>query len=207
MKFLEKVMAVLIVIALFFKFFFIPGGGIIFTLSLTLLAILYYPFGVFLFTGIGFRKMFRKTSYQGISAWRIVGAIAAGFAFSTLSLGILFKIQLWPGAGVMLLSGLAFSLVVLIVAVAKFTRQQEAFYREIIARSLVFGLVGLLLYSLGPYGLERFQYRNHPQYLEALDRYLENPEDEALREQLRMEEMKVTMTEEEIEYYREQDEK
>lgn len=201
MKNLERILAALIILALIFKYFLIPFGGVIITVSLTFLALLYYPVGVWLFNGVGFRQMFRKSSYKGLSAWRILGSVVVGFTLSVLSLAILFKVQLWPGSETMLLVGVTSSAVVLVVSLIRYFDKKELFYRRIITRTLVFGIIGAVLFLLGPYDLERVWFRDHPQYLEAIDRYLENPESETLRERMNLEHMKATMTQEELEYH------
>jgi len=45
MKTLEKILGVVVLLGLVLKVVFIPGASIILTLSLTILTLLYFPFG------------------------------------------------------------------------------------------------------------------------------------------------------------------
>lgn len=144
---LEKVLGVLTLIALIFKLFIITGGGILLALSLTGLAIIYFPLGFVFFNQIRFDKIFNNSSYQGLSVLRIIGTIGAGISLSTLCLGILFKLNHWGGSFV-LLKGLLSISIILIIVVLKYFQTKSDLYSNMIKRILIVGLFGLLIYLI-----------------------------------------------------------
>ena len=80
MKLLEKILGVIIVIALIMKFAFIVGSNVLIVMAISLLSVIYYPMGFAFFNGIRLREILKKASYKGLSTWRILGAIGAGMA-------------------------------------------------------------------------------------------------------------------------------
>ena len=49
--------------------------------------------------------------------------------------------------------------------------------------------------------LDRIQYRNYPEYIKAYEEYLENPENEELRNKMELEFNRATMSEEDFKEY------
>jgi hypothetical protein len=201
MKKLEYLLGLIAIAALIFQVAHVPGSGLLFTVAVTLLAIVYYPLGFARLNGIGFRKMFFKSSYKGISTWRIIGAIVAGMVISLMSVAILFKVQYWPGAEYNLQIGLMSSAIVLVFAVFKFLQNKEQFYKGVIVRLLIFGIVGIALYGLSPIDMERIKYGNHPEYLEAFEQYMQNPDDDELYRKMRIEQERIYLSDEDLEAF------
>ena len=204
---LEKILGIIVVIGLILKFTLIPGGGILLTLSLMTLACLYYPLGFALLNRIGFKQIFKKESYKGLSALRIIGAIGAGIAFSAICVGILFKLQHWTGANINLIAGLIPTLIVLVIALIKYLKAKGEFYIGILKRIAIIGTLGLLFICISDLTIAKIQFRNHPDYIKAYEMYLDNPQDEDLRQKLHIEYLKATMPKEEVEMYLKQEEK
>ena len=204
---LEKILGVIVFIGLILKLTLIPGAGILLTLSLSTLACLYYPLGFAILNQIGFKKIFKKDSYKGISALRIIGAIAAGTALSTICIGILFKIQNWAGADINLMAGLVTTLIVLATALFKYFKEKGEFYIGIFKRIAIIGILGLILICLSNLTIAKIKFRNHPDYIKAYEMYLNNPQDEQLRQKLHIEYLKATMPKEEVEMYLKHEEK
>jgi len=148
MKRFEKIFGIVVLIALFFKVANWPGGSIMLTIGLTSLAFIYWPFGFAFFNNISLNEIFNKSSYSGISAQQIIISIVAGWGLSTVSMGILFKMQHWPGAVVILLSGLITIFVVTIIALVKFLRLKSDFYKLILLRIAIIGVIGLFCFFL-----------------------------------------------------------
>jgi len=145
MKIFEKILAVVICIALIMKFFEIPGGGILAVISLGTLCFFYYFLGFAFFNQIGFNNLFNKQSYNSISALRMLGAIGAGTALSTLSLGVLYKLQYWTGGDSILISGFVSILIVLIVAIINYFRSKDVYYIRIFIRMAILVGLGILM--------------------------------------------------------------
>ena len=160
-------------------------------LTLGTLAFLYYPFGFALFNRIGFRQIFKKKSYEGLSALRIFGSIGAGMAFSAICMGILFKIQRWAGANLMLIDGLVPTFIILIIALIKYFKTKGKFYIEILKRTAIIGALGLLFFYTSTLTIVKIRFRNHPDYIKAYEMYLNNPEDEELKQKLDNEYLKT----------------
>ena len=93
MKKSEKIFGILFAIAIIFKLALYPGGRIISTVSMTLLACIYFYFGFAFFNNIKLKNVFNRKSYEGISVLRILGSIGTGMVLSTVCLGTLFKLS------------------------------------------------------------------------------------------------------------------
>ena len=190
----ERLFGILFVVALVFKFFHWPGGGILATVSLTSLACLYYLFGFAIFNNIELNDIFNRKSYEGISALRIIGSIGVGWGLSTICMGILFKIQHWPGANIMLLSGFITIIVVFIIALVKFFLSKSDFYKTVLLRIAIIGGFGLIFFFTTDLGLTvaKIQYRNHPDYIKAYELYLENLESQKAYHNWKIEHIRAT---------------
>lgn len=145
MKKLEKILGAIIILSLAMKVTFIPGGAILNILSLAILSWIYYPLGFAFFNQIRLRHIFKKSSYQGISALRIIGAISIGMALSGICSGILFIIQHYAGGEKMLIAGLGYTGIILIIVLFKFFKRKDIFYKRILKRIAIIGGFGLLL--------------------------------------------------------------
>ncbi|HON20965.1 MAG TPA: hypothetical protein PLW70_06510 [Bacteroidales bacterium] len=203
---LEKFLGIAAVIGLILKLIRIPGSMILLILILGALAFLYYPFGFALFNRIGFRQIFKKKSYEGLSALRIIGSIGAGMAFSAICMGILFKIQRWAGVNLMLIDGLVPTFIILIIALIKYFKTKGKFYIEILKRTAIIGALGLLFFYTSTLTIVKIRFRNHPDYIKAYEMYLNNPEDEELLQKLNREYLKTKEDKEEVEMYPEKKE-
>lgn len=118
MKQTERVLIVLAVIGLIMKLSLIAGGAILLVLAISALACFYY-LGFALFNDIRLRHIFKKASYANASPGRIIGAIGASFGLSGMLVGILFRLQFWPGAAINLLAGIVLTAILLLVALVK----------------------------------------------------------------------------------------
>ena len=178
MKLLEKILGVIIVIALIMKFAFIMGANILIVFAMSLLSVIYYPMGFAFFNGIRLRHVFKKTSYKGLNTWRIIGAIGAGMALSNLLIGILFKIMHYPVASLMLYSGIFTTVIILGISSVKYLKTKNEFYKRILIRIAIIGGVALLLAIIPSMTITKLQYRNYPDYIEARQYWINHPNDE-----------------------------
>lgn len=110
----------------------LPGAGIVMVLSGFAISI-YLPF--FLLYKPGEEKVKRGAI--------MIGAISA----SLVNLGITFKIQHWPGAGVMLVLGLTMFALIFIPALLRERLTKEGSERKTLMNTL--GATGLTLFALG----------------------------------------------------------
>jgi hypothetical protein len=191
MKKAEITLLVLTLIGIVCNLLLVPGGVVFTLISLFLYSSIYFYFGFAFFNGISLRKLFKPQSYQGISALRIVGAIATGFSLSMVLIGILFKLLSWPGAFINMAFGLACTLVVIIISLIKYYNQKSVYYQRILIRCFALFFVGLFLISLPKYAIVSFKYRNHQNYLNAFIAFNNNPDNEELHQKLDEERMKM----------------
>lgn len=201
MKWIEKILIVLFIAGLFMKFNIVPGGNVLILLSLGILAFLYFYLGFIVFNNINFRYAFKKYSYKGISGLRLTFTILAGVSISFLAIGILFKLLYWPGASINLLAGITTSLIILIAAVIKFSKNRENIYRLTMIRIVPFIVAACLFITLSKQELMGLQYRNHPLYLQAKIALEEDPGNEEKIEKENLERDRMMMAPEEFKTY------
>lgn len=198
---LEKILGLSFLIALILKWTLLPGGGILATFTLMILANLYFLFGFALFNQIELKSIVKSESYIGISALRLFGSFATGLALSTLCVGVLFKLQHWPGAKTNIILGLITSLIILIVALVKYYVSKEEIYTRIMKRLIILGGVGIFFLTVSDYSIIKIQFRNHPKYIKAYELYLTNPKDDSLRNNMYNEYQRTRLSNEEFEEY------
>lgn len=81
------------------------ASDIILIVALGVLSTYYFFMGISVANGISLKAMLKKQSYQGMSAQLIIGSFAFGYSASVVVIGVLFKILLIPGSGIMLIVG------------------------------------------------------------------------------------------------------
>ena len=198
---LEKILGILSVLGLIIYFTLLPYSNILLALSLTLLSFVYYPFGFALFNRIGFRKLFKKISYNRLSAIRILGAIVAGLSLSTFCLGILFKLFDFKGGNNILIIGLVSSLIILPFVLFKFFKTKQAFYSRIMIRFAIIGSFGVIILCLSNLTFTKIRFHHHPDYIKAYESYIAHPDSLEIQKKMYFEYKRATMTNEEFEDY------
>lgn len=201
MKILEKILAFGIVTALILKFTLIPGGDTLTLWTILLLACLYYPLGFLFFNQIRLRHIFKKDVYKNLTALKIVFAAVAGLGLSIVCIGILFKLLQLTGADQMLLMGLVLSIIVFVVSMFLFLKNKDVISKSVLKRISIIGGVGFFLLLTPELSIIRFQFRNHPAYIEAYANYLNDPTNDVLRKKEQVEYYRIRLSEEELKMY------
>lgn len=201
MKKTEKILGIIFLLALILKAFNIPGNSMLIGLSVLLLGGLYFYLGFALFNDIPIKKIFKKESYSNKSKWRIIGTIGIGMMLSTMMVGYLYKLLHYPGSKGMLIIGLIGILIGLSIMVVKNIQGKNDFYKNMIVRTAIIGMFGLLLLVTTDLTIDKIQYRNHPEYLKSLEEYLENPSDKNIVIAFRVEKLRLTYEDEELNYH------
>jgi len=133
MKIFGNVSLALIGIATIFKIFHWPGAGILLTLGFVSLGLIFYPATIM----ANFRKNGRKKPVLHILS--AIGGIA-------LMLGILFKIQHWPSASILLGTGWITLLVIFLptwlIVYTKENKSKKGVWIYVI------GVIGVILFEL-----------------------------------------------------------
>lgn len=129
-------LAIGFIVALTFKFMHWPFAGILSVLFLGGLALTYLFGGFFYFRyGTGDRKSH-------------LFSILSGVVLSLIPIGILFKIQHWPGAAVLLLAAIVATPVLLAFSIIQRRNSKpelSKFYGQMVVRSSVLALAVFLL--------------------------------------------------------------
>lgn len=200
MRILELVLLALTALALVMFLGLVGGGATVLMLVLTLLALVYFAFGFILFSKVRLRSAF-KGGFKGMPAATVVIGVVTGIALSTLSIGILFKLLLMPGADEMLLVGSIESAVMIAVNIVYFLKTKSDTARLCVSRLLIFGLPAVFLLLTSPLTLVKWQYRNHPRYVEAFTKFEQDPRNPEMWDLLDLERNRIHLTPEEFALY------
>ncbi len=193
MKKAELISGAVALISIVLSSLLIPLSDVLLVLSFTLLAVIYGYLSFALFNNIPLKRIFKKSSYKGISAMRIVGAILTGLALSSTLVGILFTMMSFPGAFPNLVLGIVGLTIALIVGLVKYSKSKSEYYTNIFKRITLIGSIGLILLIL-PSGLwQDLKYRDYPALLEAMKEARAHPENPDLWEKVQEERDKMNL--------------
>ena len=201
----EKILIGFVIFSIVMKYLFVPGSGVTFLLSMGVLSSMYFYFGFLFFNGIRLRNIFKKDAYKGVTAWRILGAIATGLGLSTILIGMLFRGQHWPGANINLVTGIVISFTVGIVALIKYRKNKVPYYKNILIRVSVMVLMGIVILSISERTFVELRFRNHPKYIEAYNEFQEDKGNNKLRDKTWIEYNRATMDSVGFKYFMEND--
>ncbi len=170
LKRLEYLFIILAIIAINFHLMLWQIANPLTILSFSALAIFYPILSIALFID--------EKNKMTIKSW------IPGFAFSIPIIGILFKIQMWPGYEVNLLVGL-FGLLGLIVY--SFTQKNQSKlvnFKIFRKRAIPLFIITLIMYSIPKYAWLETKYSNHPEYIELYKAADQNPDNALLQHQV-----------------------
>lgn len=198
MRIAEKVLILAVIVGIILTFSLVTEGQIITMFSLLTLGAIYFPLGFFLLNNIRLRDTIKGgTLVISPKTPNLIMGVVAGITLSIVCVGALFKLMNLPGSGEMLMMGSIGLIVISILVVAlKSTNRNTVLTRTIPA--LVIGISFLFVSQVT---LVRLQYRNHPAYVQAYERYLEDPKSEIRYQEMRLEFNRMRMTEEEFKEY------
>ena len=148
MKKLELILIVGAIVGILMALFHVTSYSWVVSFFFLTLGCLYYFFGFALLNNIPGRKIFKADSYKGVGTWRILIAIGAGWAISILTMGYMFSILSYPMAELFLTVGLIFAAIMIIIAFIKYAQVKDKVYRNIILRSFVFVIIGIIFLLL-----------------------------------------------------------
>ena len=180
MKIAELIISGIALVGLIMNLFLMPGGGFLLVISLSTLSIFYFALSFALLDAEALGKRPIGREQPKIETFRVVGALLTGIGLSIAVIGILFKIMHWSGEKMMLLVGATELGIISVVAAYKFMATKTAFYRGILMRASIVGILALLLYLLPKYALTEFKYRHYPNYVNAVKKFDEDPDNKVL---------------------------
>lgn len=149
MRIAERILWALIAFASVLKALHLPLSSLLLILATSLVSMLYWALGWLLFP-----TPTRKHQLIGLS-------LLAGFAFAALITGMLFRIQVWPGAEIQLLVGLALGAATVIVVFANRNKRADlaSYFKGLLWRAAPLMTAASLLYPVTPADMTRFHYR------------------------------------------------
>ena len=203
MKNTEKITTVLFFLALLFKILNIPGADILLILSIVILSLIYYPFGFAFFNQIKLRRIFNKASYDGISTKKIIGAVFFGIILSTICIGILFKILMFPGGTIILTIGTISAIAILTFSIIRYVSSKHSFHLFFIKRAIIITVIGIIVYLTPHITLIKWQFKDHPAYIEAYAEYLKDMDNVELKMKRDIEYYRATLTDKEFQFWME----
>lgn len=133
--------------------------------------------------------MLKKQSYQGMSAQLIIGSFAFGYSASVVVIGVLFKILLIPGSGIMLIVGVQTIVLVAIIAAIFHAKRKRDYLKKVFPRLIVFGVMGTAVFFIPKSTLIEIYYSE--EMAEAYKASIENSNDEEAYK--RLEEMRDSL--------------
>ncbi|MCZ4409953.1 hypothetical protein O3Q51_14120 [Cryomorphaceae bacterium 1068] len=187
MKRAEIILTSLVVIAMTMNYLKLPFNGVLSVLSITGLAVYYYPFFPLMVTGNSLKTLFSGTKSKSV----LFMAFVTGIGLSTLLVGLLFKIQLWPMGDTLLTVGLFSTVVLMAVNAFRFKKTAEDLFKGLLIRCAVAFFVGALAYLISNDALLEHHFGDNPEYMEAYKEWTENPDDAEAIERLQREQMKL----------------
>ena len=178
---LEKILVGLFVFGMVLKEFHLPGADALLIFSATFASVYYYVMGFFLMNDLSIKGILKNKNIRTLNPALILGPIIAGWDFSVIIIGILFKIMLFPGADNMLFSGLILITILVIVAHFVIRNQYPEVFKRFFIRAGIF-VFGAVIFSLisNDAIIDHRYGEEHPDYAEALKAYVKNPEDSAV---------------------------
>jgi hypothetical protein len=200
MKFLERFLLALSVISFLWFFSLTPGGAFMLMITLSLLSLFYFLFGLIFFSDIGLLQLF-KGGLKDVTAGMMIIGVFAGIVLSILAIGILFKLLDMPGAGNMLIIGIPCTIFMLCVAGVYSQPPRKQLSKATFTRLLIFLALGIAVYMTPPMTFAKMQYREHPLYIQAYENYQQNPQDPELIHKLDLERKRIILSKEEFEMY------
>ncbi len=180
MKKLETILLGLFFLSIILKIFSLPGGELILLLSGASLAMFYYVAGYFIMNDVSLRRLLRERKSKNVSVPVLFGSIMAGWDFSIITLGILFKLMFFPGADNMLVAGIILLTVLQIGSIFIRKTHPQTFAR-FFNRVIIFFGAGLLASFISYNQIIDFQYSGDLEYSEALKKTMAFPNDTAAR--------------------------
>ncbi|MFT5848546.1 hypothetical protein, partial [Psychroserpens sp.] len=105
-----------------------------------------------------------------------------GFVFSILCIGILFKFQLCSNGTYILFIGLINIGILLVISVIRLITSKDKFYKNLLVRILITGIIGLSFFSLSDDTILELKHRDDPEYVEAEKKSMKDPQNIELRQ-------------------------
>jgi hypothetical protein len=170
----EKVAAAVFLVGVLFKLMHWPGAGPLIVVSLSIIAVFYFPLAFYFFCD-------KKIKHQNLPL-----SIVSGFFLSLIPIGIAFKLQYWPGAQVYTMLGMITSPIILLVTYFLKKRSSEelsVYYENMIKRTSILMVLTTILYFTPASTLIKIQHWDDPELARIKIQYFAHPDNEEFKHQ------------------------
>ena len=171
----EKAVTLVFLIGLVFKFMHWPGGGVFIVISLSTIGVLYFPMAFYFFCDKEIKKQ------------NIALSIVSGLFLCLIPIGILFKLQYWPGGKIEYLLGMFSAPVIWVIAYylkSKSSDELKTYYKNLLTRTTVVFIFGTVFYIIPMTTLIEIQYRYDPELARLKTLSYTHPGNQEYRQQL-----------------------
>lgn len=191
----EKIIAIIFVLAVILKFQHMPGSGVLLVTSLSILAMMYFPAGLY-FLSDNPKKISMVKSDETLDghltsaipekgktqnmAWSVV----AGFLLSIVPIAIMFKLQYWPGSQVLLLVSVFTAPIIAAVSYYLMNKGDSSlrrYYKNMVLRAGVLSFCAILLFMTPASTMLSIQYGDDPEMVRVKTQYYSDPQNEEYR--------------------------
>lgn len=184
MKKIEFALVGLFLVGVIFQVIPLAGGSLFIILSLSILSIFYFGTGYLLLNDIPIGRIISGKVEKPVELKRSFLAVAGGFFCAVLTIGILFRVQGWPGPVPMILFGLAGLVVCCVITWFAYPDKTKAPLMPFLTRTAFWGVTGLLLLTLSPTFMMEIKYREDPDYVKLIKELHADPGNEELQKKL-----------------------
>ena len=169
---MERIFIVLSAMGITFKILHYPGASPLFIIGLGALATLY-----FIMMHVPDKNESGETDVHSKDNM-FIGIVVkvGGIALSVAVIGMLFKIQFYPGGEFMLLIGVIALIAMGGLALYKFSQSRSIHLRDMLVRFVIIGSLAATLYAIPNETLFTWSYPNNPEYVKAMINTLSDPE-------------------------------
>lgn len=113
-----------------------------------------------------------------------VSSMLPGLAFSIVLVGLMFKIQMWPGYQTNLAIG---SIALIILIIYSFTLKDpnlQLGFKVLRKRAIPMAIIAIIALMLPPYTWLEAKYSDYPEYIEAIKQLDKNPDDLQIQQRI-----------------------
>ncbi|MBL0262286.1 MAG: hypothetical protein IPQ05_00135 [Leptospiraceae bacterium] len=170
----EKTLTIIFIVGLLLKLLHWPGAGPLLVISLSTIAMLYFPAAFYFF----YDKVIKQQN--------LALSIVSGLFLSLIPLGILFKIMYWPGGQIYLLVGTVTAPIILAIIYflkSKTGENLKTYYRNMFLRTSILTALTIIFYLTPTSTILKVQYWDDPELARLKTLHYTNPDNEEYKKQ------------------------
>jgi len=172
----EKILSIIFIISLLFKFFGWPGGSAILIISLMSLTFCYFPLGFYF---LNEKNVFKQ---------KLGTSILFGWLLPVTIIGVEFKFMYWPGYHNMLTIGVATAAILLVVSYMMNqkanTEETKHYHKNLLTRTLIIFCVSLITLLIPEKSIINMSFKNEPELKELYLKKVDDPNNLELQKEI-----------------------